>query len=121
MLETPRTRNFARKLGAVLLATASTCYAGEPASRPAVDCPNKPKGGEKLLNLNTATVRQLGQIPWVGNKTARAIIDRRKAVGEFKSMEQVSRVSGLGDKAYACLVLYAVVEGKGKAGAAKAP
>ena len=49
------------------------------------------------------------------------IVDRRKAVGEFKSMEQVSRVNGLGDKAYACLGLYAVVEPKAKVGAGKTP
>jgi competence protein ComEA len=108
-------------LCSMLVAAPLHCIAEEPAARNIVDCPNKPKAGAKPMDLNTATVRQIGQIPWVGNKTARAIVDRRKAVGEFKSMDQVSRVSGLGDKAYACLVLYVVVEGKGKTGAANTP
>lgn len=108
-------------LCSALLAAPLHGLAEEPATRATVDCPNKPKAGAKPMDLNTATVRQIGQIPWVGNKTARAIVDRRKAVGEFKSMEQVSRVSGLGDKAYACLGLYATVEPKAKAGPAKAP
>ena len=114
-------------LCSTLLAASTACFAEEPAPRSTVECPTKIKKAEratgKVVDLNTATVKQISEIPWVGKKTARAIVDRRKTVGEFKSMEQLTLINGVGDKVYACLVMYATVEAKAKTttGTSKVP
>lgn len=57
----------------------------------------------KKVDLNTATEEDLQALPGIGVKTARAIVDHRKAIGGFKSFEQLQRVRGVGDKVYKCL------------------
>ena len=52
---------------------------------------------EGKVDINRATERDLLEIPRVGVKTARAIVDYRRANGEFKSMRQLYRVRGVGD------------------------
>ena len=61
------------------------------------------------IDLNRATEADLREIPRVGIKTARAILDHRKKIRGFKSMDQLSRVRGVGDKTLACLQKYAQV------------
>jgi competence protein ComEA len=111
-------------LGACLIAVTPRA-AADPPPRPNSECPNKTKKADraagKRVDLNTASVRQIEQIPWVGKKTARAIVDRRKSAGPFQSMDQLLLVRGVGDKTYGCLVLYATVEPIQKSGAGKAP
>jgi comEA protein len=65
----------------------------------------KEKAGPNLkkLDLNKATEEELKVLPGVGIKTARAIVDHRKAIGGYKSLEQLKRVRGVGDKLYECL------------------
>ena len=70
-----------------------------------VDSPTKrsqtsptPKNGQ-ALNLNTASVDQLTQLPGIGNKTAAAIIDKRDELGgSFNSVDQLLGVKGIGKK-----------------------
>lgn len=66
----------------------------------------KEKAGPNLkkLDLNQATEEELKALPGVGIKTARAIVDHRKAIGGYKSLEQLRRVRGVGDKLYKCLI-----------------
>ena len=65
----------------------------------------KDKAGKNLqkVDLNKATEEELEALPGIGVKTARAIVDHRKTIGRFKSMEQLLRVRGVGDKVYKCL------------------
>lgn len=65
----------------------------------------KEKAGTNLqkLNLNKATEEELQALPGVGIKTARAIVDHRKAISGYKSLKQLKRVRGVGDKLYECL------------------
>lgn len=57
----------------------------------------------KKIDLNKASENDLLALPGIGIKTARAIMDHRKAIGGFKSMEQLQRVRGIGDEVYKCL------------------
>ena len=52
------------------------------------------------VNINTADMEQLMQLPGVGEGTAKKIIDYRKSNGEFTSIEQVKSVPGIGERKY---------------------
>lgn len=56
-----------------------------------------------LVNINTATLEELDTLPGVGEATAQAIIDDREQNGPFSSIEDLMRVSGIGEKKFAKL------------------
>ncbi|WP_019238626.1 MULTISPECIES: ComEA family DNA-binding protein [Enorma] len=56
-----------------------------------------------LVNINTASLEELDALPGVGPSTAQAIIDDREQNGPFASIEDLMRVSGIGEKKYAKL------------------
>ena len=55
------------------------------------------------VDINTATVDQLQQLNGVGPALAQRIIADRQANGPFKTVEDLKRVSGIGDKKFASL------------------
>ena len=66
--------------------------------------PTTGEGGEDvLINLNTAGIEELDELPGVGESTARAIVEDREANGPFNTPEDLMRVSGIGEKKYAKL------------------
>ena len=56
-----------------------------------------------LININTADVATLDELPGVGESTARAIVEDREAHGPFTAPEDLMRVSGIGEKKFAKL------------------
>ena len=50
-----------------------------------------------LVNINTASVEKLEELPGIGNSTAEKIIAYRKENGKFKSIDEIKNVSGIGD------------------------
>jgi competence protein ComEA len=52
------------------------------------------------VNINTATADELDTLPGVGAEMARRILDYRAANGPFKSIEDIQRVTGIGDATY---------------------
>ena len=52
------------------------------------------------ININTATAEQLDALPGVGQSTADKIIADREANGPFGTIEDLKRVSGIGDKKF---------------------
>ena len=50
------------------------------------------------MDLNTATLEQLDQLPGVGPVTAQRILEWRTQNGRFAAVEQLQEVSGIGDK-----------------------
>jgi competence protein ComEA len=55
------------------------------------------------LNLNTATLEQLDELPGVGPATAQKIIDYREEHDGFGSVEELGQVPGIGDVRLASL------------------
>lgn len=51
-----------------------------------------------LVNLNTASAGQLETLPGIGESTARKIIADREANGPYSTVEDLMRVSGIGQK-----------------------
>lgn len=60
-------------------------------------------GSAALVNINTATVTELDELPGVGPSTAQAIVDERAANGSFATIEDLMRVTGIGEKKFAKL------------------
>lgn len=55
------------------------------------------------VNINTAGVEELDGLPGIGPSTAQAIVEDRQANGPFASVEDLMRVSGIGEKKFAKL------------------
>ena len=55
------------------------------------------------VNINTATIEELDELPGVGEATARAIVEDREQNGPFSVPEDLMRVSGIGEKKFAKL------------------
>ena len=56
-----------------------------------------------LVNINTATATELETLPGIGASTAAKIIEERETNGPFKTLDDLKRVSGIGDKKFESL------------------
>jgi competence protein ComEA len=63
------------------------------------------------VNINTATEQELDSLPGVGPAKAKAIVEYRKAHGDFKSVDDLKNVKGIGDKTFADLKSSIAVSG----------
>ncbi|MFC5532075.1 ComEA family DNA-binding protein [Cohnella yongneupensis] len=72
----------------------------EPSSPAAPGPDAKPdlKANESRLDLNEATLLQLENLPGIGPSKAKAIIAYREQHGEYRSVEQLLEVKGIGPK-----------------------
>lgn len=61
------------------------------------------------ININTADVVKLCELPGVGESLANRIIQYREENGKFKSIEDLKNVSGIGEKKFESLREYIVV------------
>ncbi|WP_261305669.1 ComEA family DNA-binding protein [Paenibacillus andongensis] len=50
------------------------------------------------LDLNTATLKQLDELPGIGESKAKAILDYRLKKGRFSRIEELMEVKGIGEK-----------------------
>ena len=50
------------------------------------------------INIHTGTVDQLALLPGIGTRTAQAIIEYRKQQGLFKTVSDLTKVRGIGEK-----------------------
>lgn len=53
---------------------------------------------QEKVNVNSATVEQLVEIPGIGESTAASIVEKRKELGGFKSLDDLLQVKGIGEK-----------------------
>lgn len=69
----------------------------------------KKKAG-KLINLNTATVKELVRLPGVGKVTAERIVRHREKSGRFRSVEELLIIRGISRKKLEALRALVTVE-----------
>jgi competence protein ComEA len=91
------TLNLARPLTdgeQILVGTPNLPPANSSTTRPATPTATGP------IDLNTATIDQLDDLPGVGPVLAQRILDYRTEHGRFTTIDQLQEVSGVGTKKY---------------------
>lgn len=85
-------------LGVILLVNSSLALAKEVNEPQSAKGQNTQVMKQQVVNLNNSTFEQLVTLKGVGQTKAQAIIAYRKQVGAFKSIDELTKVSGIGDK-----------------------
>ena len=67
--------------------------------------------GELRVDLNKADKDALVRLPGIGEVLAQRILDYRAAYGNFHSVQELTKVEGIGEKTLAKLLNYITVEG----------
>jgi competence protein ComEA len=75
------TRTVAAMLGALALCAAQPAFAGTAP-----------------ININTASAAELASLKGIGPAKAQAIVEHRDKNGQFKSVDDLKLVRGVGDK-----------------------
>lgn len=65
----------------------------------------------RKVNINKADIETLVKLPGIGPIKAKAIIDYREKIGEFKSLDEITKVKGIGKKTMAKIEPYLEIEG----------
>jgi competence protein ComEA len=86
-------------LGFVLAAGASASSAAQPApqTKAVPRAATKPTTGA-IVNINTASASEMTTLPGIGAKTAARIVEYRQKNGQFKKVEELMNVRGIGEK-----------------------
>ncbi len=67
--------------------------------------------GVRKVNINKADIETLVKLPGIGPVKAKAIIDYREKIGKFKSLDEITKVKGIGKKTMEKLEPYLEIEG----------
>lgn len=85
-------------LGMSLLAVAVNAYAGQVSTKQTVTKTAAASQTAQKVQLNSATLEQLVQIPGLGQKKAQAVLDYIAQNGPIKDASQLTQVKGIGEK-----------------------
>jgi competence protein ComEA len=105
--------NFLKPLGLALLLALPLSAVGVAVPKAKAKAPGHP------INLNTASVTELMQLPRIGAHAAERIVAFRKEHGGFQRSEDLMNVKGIGEKSFQKLKPYLSV-GNGNVQMAKA-
>lgn len=83
----------------VIIPDADSAPTGSVSDAPA----DAPAASGGLVNINTASVGELVTLKGVGEATAEKIVADREANGPFSNIEDLKRVSGIGEKKFEAL------------------
>ena len=83
-----------KKAPAATKSTTSTTDTKAAATKDAAD--SKAKAGGLMVNINKASKDELKNLKGIGDTRAQDIIDYRKKNGDFKSVDELEKVKGIG-------------------------
>ena len=97
--------NLARRLvdGEQLYVGVPVPEGAQPPPLAVAGAENAPAAKQEQVDLNTATVAQLDELPGVGEVTAQRIVDWRTQHGRFGKVEQLREVDGIGETRFSRL------------------
>lgn len=75
----------------------------------AVAMPTRKQPPAKLVDLNSATLEQLEQLPGIGPATAKRIIEMREKSGAFRRVEDLLAIRGISRKRFEAIWPYLTV------------
>ena len=78
-----------------------------------IECNNEndnSEGSDKKININNATKEELDSLPGVGEVTAQKILDYREENKEFKSIDEIKNVKGIGENKFNNLKDYICIQ-----------
>lgn len=61
---------------------------------------NSSTNSSNLININTASQKELEELPGIGPTLSQRIIEYREKNGYFQTIEDIKKVSGIGDKKF---------------------
>ncbi|MGQ9845500.1 MAG: helix-hairpin-helix domain-containing protein [Caldisericia bacterium] len=61
---------------------------------------NASTNSSNLININTASQKELEELPGIGPTLSQRIIEYREKNGYFQTIEDIKKVSGIGDKKF---------------------
>jgi len=93
-----------------LCGALSMIFLSSPAE-PTTKASHKKPGPSGKVNINTATLEQLEMLPRIGTKTAHSIIEYRTQNGLFEKAEDLTKVSGIGEKTVEELHNFIILKG----------
>jgi competence protein ComEA len=64
-----------------------------------------------VVNINTATAEQLQNLPRVGPSVAQRIVEFREENGDFKAVEELLLVRGIGESTFDLIKPYVRIDG----------
>lgn len=71
---------------------------------------NQPTENKIEVNINTGDKAEIEKLPDIGPNKAEAIVQYRETKGEFKTIEDLKKVKGFGEKTVESLKEYIVLD-----------
>ena len=69
------------------------------------------EGIEGMVNINTATEAQIALLPGIGSKLAAEVLNYRTSNGDFKTIDDLKKIKGIGDKKLEAIRNFVALEG----------
>ncbi len=76
-------------------------FEGEEAAGSLSEADSRADGSSSdIVNINTASSAELQTIPGIGPSKAEAVVEYREENGMFQTIEDITNVSGIGEKSF---------------------
>lgn len=89
--------------------TSGNLYNASQSNSNETDSFNKSHERFKKIDLNTATVEQLSDIPGVGQRIASKIIEYRNDYGKYYNVKELLDIGCISEELYDTMILYVTV------------